>query len=407
MCALLLAPLLALPAFLLGVLVWVILEHFLTTDVPPVLQHRLKFRFLHCMFLYVVTLGNINEKLGICSMAKFFRFFQDCMIIRNDPKLVVTNLRYGTVPVRLFQPKAASFRPRRGVIFYHGGGGILGSLDAYHSLCSFLARETDSVVLSVGYRMYPDYHSPTMIQDCINACIHFLKSLNTYGVDSKRVLVCGESVGGLAVALISQFLLNRSDLPRIRAQILIYPFFQAINLQLPSFQQSQNIPFLTRKFMISCLCNCASIDPSWQDAIVNGSYIPPKMWKKYQKWLSADNIPQEFKKNYRSLVPSPFNEAAYLEAQILLDVKYSPLIAEDEIFAQLPEAFLLSCENDILRDDTLLYKKRLEDQGVPVTWYHIEDGFHGSMILFDKKPFSFPCSLKLMNALVCYINGIQ
>ena len=65
----------------------------------------------------------------------------------------------------------------------------------------------------------------------------------------------------------------------------------------------------------------------------------------------------------------------------------------------------MSCDYDILRDDILLYKKCLEDQGVPVTWYHVEDGFHGSLILFDRKPFSFPCSLKIVNALVSYIKS--
>ena len=66
----------------------------------------------------------------------------------------------------------------------------------------------------------------------------------------------------------------------------------------------------------------------------------------------------------------------------------------------------MSCENDILRDDALLYMKRLEDRGVPVTWYHVEDGFHGSLMFFDKKSLSFPCSLKVMNAVVSYIKSI-
>lgn len=61
--------------------------------------------------------------------------------------------------------------------------------------------------------------------------------------------------------------------------------------------------------------------------------------------------------------------------------------------------------HDILRDDILLYKKCLEDQGVPVTWYHVEDGFQGSLILCDWKPFSFPCSLKIVTAIVSCIKS--
>uniref|UniRef100_A0A4W2CQ83 Alpha/beta hydrolase fold-3 domain-containing protein n=1 Tax=Bos indicus x Bos taurus TaxID=30522 RepID=A0A4W2CQ83_BOBOX len=395
----------ALGAFFLGVFVWAVFEHFLTTDVPSALRHPAKFRFLHCIFVYVVTLGNIFEKIGVCSLLRFLQFLQKSVRIKEDPVLVVTNLRFGTIPVRLFQPKTPS-PPQRGIIFFHGGAALVGSLDIYHSLCGSLARETDSVLLAVGYRKLPDHHYHTISNDCLNASIHFLKTLGTYGVDSSRVVLCGDSVGAGVAALISQILVGRLDLPQIRAQVLIYPLLQIINFQLPSFHQNSHIPFLTQKFMITCMFRYLLIDSSWWDAIVTGAFIPPKVWKKY-KWLSTDNLPNRFKKTgCQPVFPAPFNEAAYLENKHLLDVENSPLVRDDEIIAQLPEAFLVSCENDMLRDDALLYKKRLEDQGVPVKWYHVEDGFHGSLMLFDKKSFSFPCSLKIMNAIVSYIKSI-
>ncbi|XP_055274807.1 arylacetamide deacetylase-like 4 [Moschus berezovskii] len=393
--------------FFLGVAVWAVCEHFLTTDVPSALRHPAKFRFLHCIFIYVITLGNIFEKIGACSLPRFLQFLHNSMRIKEDPALVVTNLRFGTIPVRLFQPKAPSPSPRRGIIFFHGGGALIGSLDMYHSLCGSLARETDSVLLAVGYRKLPDHHYSTVYHDCLNASIHFLKTLETYGVDSSRVVLCGDSSGAGAAALISQTLVGRLDLPQIRAQVLIYPLLQLINFQLPSFHQNSRIPFLTQKLLITCMFKYLLIDFSWRDAIVSGAFIPPEVWKKYRKWLSTDNLPNRFKKtSCQPVFPAPFNEAAYLESEHLLDAENSPLVRDDEIIAQLPEAFLVSCENDILRDDALLYKKRLEDRGVPVTWYHVEDGFHGSLMFFDKKLFSFPCSLKIMNAVVSYIKSI-
>ena len=66
----------------------------------------------------------------------------------------------------------------------------------------------------------------------------------------------------------------------------------------------------------------------------------------------------------------------------------------------------MSCENDILQDDVLLYKKHLEDQGVPVNWYHVEDGLHGCIMLLDKKYLSFPCSMKVAKVVIGYIKGI-
>ncbi|XP_002721558.1 arylacetamide deacetylase-like 4 [Oryctolagus cuniculus] len=391
----------------LGVNSWVLREHCLTTEIPSTISHPLKLWTLYYAFLLLVTWGEIFEMLGICTMFKFIRFLHDLLPIRKDPQVAVTNLRFGSVPVRLFQPKAPSSRPRRGIIFYHGGGSVFGSLDFYHNLCSFLARETDSVLLLVGYRKLPEYHSPIITKDCLNASIHFLKALDTYGVDPARVVLCGESIGGGAVAVTTQSLVGRPDLPRIRAQVLIYPVIQVVNLQLPSFRQNQNVPLLTGKFTARLMCRYMNIHRSWNRALLTGAFIPPEAWSKYKKWLSSDNIPKRFKtKTHQPCFPAPFNEAAYLEMKHLLDVENCPLLAEDEVIAQLPEAFVVSCENDILRDDALLYRKRLEDQGVPVTWHHAEDGFHGSVILFDKKHLSFPCSQEIMNAVVCYIKGI-
>ncbi|ERE83538.1 arylacetamide deacetylase-like 4-like isoform 2 [Cricetulus griseus] len=279
--------------------------------------------------------------------------------------------------------------------------------DCYHNLCSCLAQETDSVVLSVGYRKLPDHHHPSVSKDCLNASIYFMKGLTTYGVDPSRVVVCGESVGGGILATVIQALFSFPSLPKICAQVLITPVMQLINFRLPSHQQNQNVPLLTKDIIMMSLCKYVDIDLSWKDAIFNGTCIPPDFWKKYRKWLSSDNIPRRFKsKSLLPESPGPFNETAYLETKQVLDAEISPLLIDDKIIAQLPQAFLVSCENDPLRDDTLLYKKRLEDQGVPVTWYHVEDGFHGCIILFDKQPFSFPCSMKIVDAVITYIKGI-
>ncbi|XP_027253937.1 arylacetamide deacetylase-like 4 isoform X3 [Cricetulus griseus] len=381
-----------LPSFLVGVFAWVLIQHFLTTEIPSTLKHPVKLWFIHGMLLYVVTLGNILEKLRICAMPRFLQFLEGLMPINKDPNVLVTDLHFGTIPVRLLKPKKASSQPRR---------------DRYQSLCSLLASETDSVVLMVGYRKLPGYHHPVLINDCQNASIYFLKNLASFGVDPSRVVLCGESIGGWAVAIVTQALTCIPSLPQIKAQILICPLVNFINFQLPSHQQNKNVPLLTRDFMFMCMCKYLVIDPSWKDAILTGSAIPLDKWKKYRKWLSYDNIPRRFwSQDPQPEILGPFNEAAYLETKHTWNAELSPLLADDKTIAQLPETFLVSCEHDILRDDALLYKKRLEDQGVPVSWYHVEDGFHGCLLLFDKKCFSFPCSMKLINAVISYIKSI-
>ncbi|XP_031232844.1 arylacetamide deacetylase-like 4 isoform X2 [Mastomys coucha] len=378
--------------FFLGVFVWVIVQHLLTVEIPPALKHPAKLRVLHCMFLYVLTLGNILEKLRICTMPRFLRFFQNIFPIRKNPNVLVTDIRLGTVPVRLFKPKKVSSNYRR---------------DTYHGLCSFLAHETDSLVLLVGYRKLPDYHHPVLVNDCLNATIYFLKNLESFGVDSSQVVLCGDSIGGWAVATITQILNSIPNLPQIQTQVLICPILNFISFQLPSHQQSKNVPFLTRDILLKWTCKYLAIDISWRHAMSAGAVIPLDKWKKYRKWLSYDNVPRRFwSQDTQPKVLGPFNEAAYLETKQVWSVEISSLLADDRIIAQLPKTFLVSCEHDILRDDSLLYKKRLEDQGIPVSWCHVEDGFHACINFFDKQPFSFPCSMKIVNAVVSYIKDV-
>lgn len=95
-------------------------------------QHTLKL--FPPPFLFSRRQGRIFEKLRICSMPEFVRFVHDLQPLKKDPDVRVTDLRYGTIPVRLYQPKASSCTLRRGIVFYHGGGGILGSLSESPSL---------------------------------------------------------------------------------------------------------------------------------------------------------------------------------------------------------------------------------------------------------------------------------
>ncbi|XP_076994197.1 arylacetamide deacetylase-like 3 [Tamandua tetradactyla] len=389
--------------FVGGVMLWAVCKHFLTVDIPAAIGHPVKLRVLDCLFLLLFTWGSIFEKLGICSLPRFVRFVHDLAVLRKDPDLMVTDLHFGTIPVKLYQPRAASSSLRKGIIFFHGGGVIFGSLKTHHGICCHLSKESDSVVLAIGYRKAPDYKFPIPLRDCFVATIHFLKSPKTYGVDPARVVVCGDSIGGTAAAIICQKLLNRPDLPKIRAQILIYAALQALNFQLPSYQQNRKVPLLSRNLYFYCWHVYLGISPSWESAIKNGAHLPAKVWAKYGKWMGSENIPERFKRGYQPKPPAPVNEDAYLETSVILDVINSPLIAEDDVIAQLPETCIVSCEYDFLRDHSLLYKKRLEDLKVPVTWHHMEDGFHGVLNTIDMGYLYFPCSSRILNAIVSFL----
>ena len=228
-----------------------------------------------------------------------------------------------------------------------------------------------------------------------------------YGVDPDRVVVCGDSLGGGMAAVVCQRFLGCPGLPKIRAQILIYASLQAVDFQLPSYQQNKNVPMASRDFAFYCWCTLLDIKPSWKSAVMKGTHLPAEFWEKYRKWLGPENIPERFKKRtYQQMPSEPLNEAAYLETNLALDLMNSPLIAEDEVVSRLPETFIVSCEFDLLRDDSLLYKKRLEDLGVPVTWHHMEDGFHGVLSTLDMGCLHFPCSTKILDAMVHFLKGL-
>ena len=96
--------------------------------------------------------AEIFEKLGICSKLRFLQLLQNGVRVKRDARLVVTDLYLGTTPVRLFQPKAASSSPRRGIIFFPGGGGFLGSLGKDVSSVRTSARPSHENLCGVTQR---------------------------------------------------------------------------------------------------------------------------------------------------------------------------------------------------------------------------------------------------------------
>ncbi|XP_004648009.2 arylacetamide deacetylase-like 3 [Octodon degus] len=393
--------------FSLGVGLWVICSQLMTEDIPAEVDNPWKLRIFSYIFQLMMTWGMIFEKLGFCYRTEFVSFLHDLPPLKKHPGVVVTDLHFGTIPVKLYRPETPSSRPRPGVIFFHGGGSVVGSLKTHHNFCSHLCKKSDSVVLAVRYHKSPRHKFPQMMKDCTVATIHFLKSLDLCGVDPARVIVCGDSVGGGLAALTCQLFVNRPDLPKIRAQILIYAVLQALDFQSPSFQQNRNIPMLTWDFAFYCWCSYLDISPTWKSIVEKGAHLPPEVWEKYRKWLGPENIPERFKKRgYQSKPFEPVNEDAYLETRLARQWTCSPLIAEDNIVSQLPEACIVSCEYDLLCDHSLLYKKRLEDLGVPVTWHHVENGFHGMLTNIEKGFFHFPSSLRILDVIVDFIKGL-
>ncbi|XP_064326636.1 arylacetamide deacetylase-like 4 [Phalacrocorax carbo] len=351
-------------------------------EIPHGISQRQKLYIMHYLLNFGFGLAKFLEKLGITSEVHVMRIAMDGIPPLKDKHLFIKDLRFEKVKVRIYQPKISTTGQRRGIIYFHGGIGQFGSIRAYERTCRYFARKSNSVVVSVGYRLAPEHPYPTQFEDCLTATIHFMRTVQDYGVDPSRIIICGDSSGGTLTAAVAQALVNRKDLPKLRAQILIYPFLQCVDFNLPSYQQNEQVPILFKERVLALGLKYINKDLSFAEASLKGCHVPEDLQLKYQKWVSPDHIPHEFKtRGYKPTTTHPFSEELYTQVKAVFDPVFSPLLAEDSVIAQLPEAFILTCEFDVLRDDGLLYKKRLEDHGIKVTWCHLQEGFHGTLFL--------------------------
>ncbi|KAM6371422.1 arylacetamide deacetylase-like 4 [Pluvialis apricaria] len=380
---------------------------FSNSEIPPGVNQPVKLRILHIILISTAVVGKILENIGICSQVSFVRYMQSRKTLGLDPKLFIKDLCFEKVPVRIYQPKVPSASQRRGVMFFHGGGWVFGSLETHEKLCRSIARESESVVVSVGYRLAPEHKYPAAYEDCLNATIHFMKNTEHYSVDPANVIVCGDSAGGNLAAAVSQTLAGRSDLPKLRAQILIYPGLQALDFNLPSYQQNRGVPLLFRERAAFYVLQYLNGDALHMQEVLEGSHIPIDIILNYRKWVSPDNIPEKFKvRGYKPHVLLDCTTEVYETVKRFCEPNLCPLLAEDAIVHQLPESFILTCEYDVLRDDGLLYKKRLEDNGVRVTWYHLEDGFHGVINSFNSDWLSFSSGKRGLDNIVNFLKSL-
>ncbi|XP_034954147.2 arylacetamide deacetylase-like 3 [Zootoca vivipara] len=383
---------------------WGVCYRLTRPHLPQGISGRAKLILVDFVVGYGFALGAFLDKLGICHKYIVLRALYDALPTRKDSKLIRKDLVFDGVPVRVYWPKTSPAGNRRGIIYLHGGAGLIGSIRVYEMVCCSIAHQSDSVVMSVGFRLAPEHPYPVPVLDCLTAAIHFLKNAKEFGVDPSRIAIVGDSSGGTFAAAVCQELVTREDLPRLRAQVLIYPFLQAVDFDLPSYQQNQSVPPLFRKRVVKFGMTYITGKDVNVDRVIKGAHLPPDLREKYKKWISADYIPEEFKaRGYALKAPAPFSEELYEKNKRALEAMFSPLLAEDDIIRQLPETFILTCEYDVLRDDGLLYKKRLEDNGVPVIHRHLPDAGHSGLSIFGWGPVEFPSSKECMQHVVQFL----
>lgn len=137
-----------------------------------------------------------------------------------------------TIPARLYVPEGSGENPPL-VIYYHGGGWVIGTLDTHDGTCRALARASGAAVLSIGYRLAPEHPFPAPFDDCYDALVWARDHAADLGVDGTRIAVAGDSAGGNLAAAVAIRARDEGG-PALRHQLLIYPVTDA-DFSLPSY----------------------------------------------------------------------------------------------------------------------------------------------------------------------------
>ena len=149
------------------------------------------------------------------------------MILLSGEPIAVGSVRDIVIPVEGAEIGARVYSPRGGgphpaVVFFHGGGWVICSLDTHDNIARTICREADAVVVSVDYRMAPEFAYPTAAHDCFAATKWVADNASSLSVDPSRLAVCGDSAGGNLSAVVSQMARDAGG-PAITFAALIYP----------------------------------------------------------------------------------------------------------------------------------------------------------------------------------------
>jgi len=237
----------------------------------------------------------------------------------------------GEIPVRIYRPAgakpdAAGMLP--GIVYYHGGGWVVGNIASHDGICRMLANRAGAITISVDYRLAPEHKFPAAVDDAYAAACWAAQNGNELGIDPKRLIVAGDSAGGNLAAAVCLMARDRG-FPALACQLLFYPVTDR-NFETPSYQQYAEGYYLSRDAM------------TWY-------------WNHY---LASDA------------------DAAHPYA--------APLQASD--LSNLPPAIVLVAECDPLCDEGVAYAEKLKAHGTEVFTLAGQGLLHG----FLRRPDAFP-----------------
>jgi len=216
---------------------------------------------------------------------------------------------HGELAARSYAAVAAGGEALPTLVFFHGGGWVIGNVDTHDGLCRMLANESGCRVISVEYRLSPESKFPEAVDDAFAALEWIEKNAADLGVDANRLAVGGDSAGGALAAVMTQ-MAKAKGAPKLAFQLLLFPVTQ-IGAETKSLRDFAEGYFLERKTL---------------------------------DWFYAHYLPGDADKT---------------------DSRISPLLAKD--FSGLPPAYIMLAGFDPLHDEGQHYAEKLRAAKVDVT----------------------------------------
>lgn len=254
------------------------------------------------------------EEMGVEEARETFQLFEPFYGAAPEVARVQDLHTASNVPLRFYCDQEESCPV---VLYFHGGGFVLGDIRSHDALCRRIAKQSGCAVVSVEYRPSPENRCPGPVDDCYEALCHVVEIAGELNIDPSRIAVAGDSAGGHLAASVS-ILAREESGPKISLQVLLYPLTEP-NFETDSYNQFASGFGLTK----------ANMQWFW-DQFLGG------------------------------------NEP---------DWRAAPTMAESH--ADLPPAFVVVAEYDVLRDEGLAYAEQLRDAGVDVVVKRYAGMLHG------------------------------
>jgi len=225
----------------------------------------------------------------------------------------------GTLRVRIITPQAGGNGPLPVVVYFHGGGWVLGNIASHEGICRAVANAGGVIVVTVDYRLAPEHRFPAAAEDAYATTAWVAEHAAEFGGDRQRIAVAGDSAGGNLAAVTCLMARDREG-PRVDFQVLLYPITE-YNINTRSYTEFADGFFLTRSEM------------AWY-------------WEHYVEKAEDRHHPHA-----------------------------SPSRAAD--LSRLPPALLITAEFDVLRDEGEEYARQLQAAGVDAKLRRYDGMIHG------------------------------